>query len=136
MQGNLYTGGIVCAVLAVLFLVATIVLFFVFRIPALWKDVSGSLEREQIADIRAKNTNASRQKGKVNVFEDLEKKAKVRKGNTQSLNISSTSEIFAASRPQPAETGGTTVLSNSGAIINPDFKIEKNIMYVSTSEVI
>lgn len=131
MYESLFIIGIVCAVLAGGFLIATIAMFFGFNIPALRKDMSGSLEQKQIEEIRKNSSAAASQRGKVNVFEELEKKAKVKKNNTHSLNVGPTTGF----PTQPSSDTGTSVLSSGSKSVNPDFIIEKNIMFVSTSEV-
>lgn len=131
MYESLFIIGIVCAVLAGGFLIATIAMFFGFNIPALRKDMSGSLEQKQIEEIRKNSSAAANQRGKVNVFEELEKKAKVKKNNTHSLNVGPTTGF----PTQPSSDTGTSVLSSSSKSVNPDFIIEKNIMFVSTNEV-
>ena len=129
MYETLFIIGIVCAVLAGGFLIATIAMFFSFNIPALRKDMSGSLEQKQIEEIRKNSTVAASRRGKMNVFEELEKKAKVKKNNTHSLNVGTTKNL-------PLHNDiGTSVLSSGSKSINPNFIIEKNIMFVSTNEV-
>ena len=59
MYESLFIVGIIFAVLAGGFLIATVSMFFGFNIPALRKDVSGSLEQKQIEEIR-KNSSAAR----------------------------------------------------------------------------
>lgn len=138
MQDALFYIGIICSVLAVTFLITSVTMFFKFDVRTLWKDSRGTLQRKQIEEIRSKNSSAAGRKGKVNVFEDLEKNAKLKKGNTQSLKSNPASQQMAASS-QTQSTGydsGTMVLQNSSKAVNPDFIIEKNIMFVSTSEVI
>lgn len=132
MYETLFIIGIVFAVLAGGFLIATIAMFFGFNIPALRKDMSGSLEQKQIEEIRKNSSAAANQRGKVNVFEELEKKAKVKKNNTHSLNVGPTTGFST----QPSNDTGTSVLSSGSKSVNPDFIIEKNIMFVSTNEVI
>ncbi len=129
MYQTLFSIGIVCAVLAAGFLVATIAMFFGFNIPALRKDMSGSLERKQIEEIRKNSSAAASQHSKLNVFEELEKKAKVKKNNTHSLNVGTTTGL------QFQRDDGTSLLSSGSKSINPEFIIEKNIMFVSTNEV-
>ena len=129
MQQTLTILGIVMAVLAGASLIASISMFFGFNVPTLWKDWNGTLEQKQIEEIRQKSSAAASNRNKVNVFEELEKKAKVKKANTHSLNVNPTTA------PKRTEEAGTSVLQNSSAV-NPDFVIEKNIMFVSTNEVI
>lgn len=119
-------------VFALIFLILSIVLFFKFKIPQLVKYNTGSLEQKQIEEIRKNSSAAASQRGKVNVFEELEKKAKVKKNNTHSLNVGPTTGFST----QPSNDTGTSVLSSGSKSVNPDFIIEKNIMFVSTNEVI
>lgn len=160
MEDILFYLGIASAILAGGFLVTAIILFFKFKIPVLWKEVNGTLEREQIEEIRSKNSNATQQKNKVNVFEELEKHAKVKKNNTHSLNVGTTNSlrleksigqeeatsILDNANPEGEATtvldnaslgsDATTLLENANQSSDIDFVIEKNVVYVSTSEVI
>ncbi len=130
MYESLFIIGIVCTVIASAFLIATIAMFFGFNISALRKDMSGALEQKQIEEIRKNSSAVASQRGKVNVFEELEKKAKVKK-NTHSLNVGSKTGF----PTQSSNDTGTTVLNSGTKSVNPDFIIEKNIMFVSTNEV-
>lgn len=131
MYTSLFIVGTVCAVLAGGFLIATIAMFFGFNIPELRKDMSGSLEKKQIEEIRKNSSAATSHRGRVNVFEELEKKAKVKKNNAHSLNVGSTSDF----KTQHHYDAATSVLNNGPKAINPNFVIEKNIMFVCTDEV-
>lgn len=135
MQETLFYVGIVCGVLAVAFLVTTVAMFVGYRIPELWKNMSGSMEQKYVEEIRLKNSSDAQQKGKINVFEELEKKAKVKKPNTYSLNVSTTTTGFAKDIAM-REDAGTSVLQSPSKAVNPDFIIEKDLMFVSTNEVI
>lgn len=130
MYESLFIIGIVSAVLAGGFLITTIAMFFGFRIPALTKDVSGMLEQRQIEEIRRNNNVALSRYNGVNVFEELEKKAKVKKNNTHSLNVGTTTNL----KRQNENEGGTSVLRRTMKPANPNFIIEKDIMFVSTNE--
>ena len=131
MYESLFIVGIVCAVLAGIFLIATIAMFFGFNITALRKDLSGVLEQKQIEEIRKNSSAAANQRSKVNVFEELEKKAKVKKNNTHSLNV----DTATAYRTSSVNDSGTSVLRSGPKSANSNFIIEKNIMFVSTNEV-
>lgn len=132
MYESLFILGIICAVVSGGFLISTITMFFTFQIPALRKDMSGELEQKQIEEVR-KNSNAnSNRRNGVNVFEELEKKAKVKKNNTHSLNVGPTTDP----RVKAKNDVGTSVLRRASKPVNPNFIIEKNIMFVSTDEVI
>lgn len=131
MQETLFYVGIACGVLAGGFLITSIAMFFGFKIPTLWRDLNGAMAQQRIEEIRQQSSDAAVQRGKVNVFEELEKKAKVKKANTYSLNLSTTTSGLANSSDP-----GTSVLQSGSKAINPDFVIEKDIMFVSTNEVI
>ncbi len=134
MQDTLFYIGIVCGVLSGGFLVAAVAMFFGFKIPSVWKDLNGALSQKRIEEIRQQSSDAAVQRGKVNVFEELEKKAKVKKANTYSLNISSIEDKMQG-RTENTDPG-TSVLQSGTKVVNPNFIIEKDIMFVSTNEVI
>lgn len=132
MQETLTLIGMICAVGAGVFFVASAVMFFNFHIPELWADrKSGSFASKQIEEIRMRNNASANQRRRMNVFEDLEKKAKVKKPNTHSINAGTSGGLANA-----AANPGTTALSRGAKPVNPDFIIEKNVMFVSTSEVL
>lgn len=122
--------GFVLLILAGASLASSIAMFFGFKVPTLWKDQSGTLEQKQIEEIRKKSSAAASYRGKVNVFEELEKKAKVKKPNTHSLNVGPTTG------PSFRANAGTSLLHNNDVPVNPSFIVEKNIMFVSTDEVL
>lgn len=130
MQEMLYYFGIVCAALGGVGLLATVGMFFGFHIPLLLKDYNGSLEQKQIEEIRKQNTGAARNKGKVNAFEALEKQAR----EQASKPVESDAETSALEAP--VESGGTTMLQSMAKSVDPDFLIEKNILFVSTDAVL
>lgn len=116
---------------------SAMVMFFVFKIPKIIKDSSGSLEQQQIEEIRLKNFKESRNRSKVNVFEDLEKRAKLsNKTSGISLKTKTGEELNQPISLNHTSDPDTTVLQGSVKAVNPDFIIEKNIIFVSTSEVI
>lgn len=129
MENSIWFAGVILAIIAGLFLIASIIIFFVLDISSLIKDKSGKLEQRQIEEIRRSKSLYSK-KSKVNVFEDLEKKAKFKRGNTQALRIKT--EV----KPTPVVNTDTTVLNKSIKKVNPNFIIEKNIVVVGTNEVI
>ena len=129
MENSIWFAGVILAIIAGLFLIASIIIFFVLDISSLIKDKSGKLEQRQIEEIRRSKSLYSK-KSKVNVFEDLEKEAKFKRGNTQSLRIKT--EV----KPTPVVNTDTTVLNKSIKKVNPNFIIEKNIVVVGTNEVI
>lgn len=132
MYDSLFIVGIICAVLAGAFLIATAAMFFGFNIPLLMKDLSGALEQKQIEEIRKNSSNAANKRSKVNVFEELEKRAKVKKNNTHSLNVGPTTDFMT----NTGKDAGTSLLRSNAKSANPNFVIEKNIMFVSTNDVI
>lgn len=125
--------GIILGILAVIFLIVSIAMFVGYKIPELWRNMNGSMEQKYAEEIRLKNNAAMQQRGKVNVFEELEKKAKVKKPNTFSLNVSTTTSSMGSGLQSDQ---GTSVLQSIAKAVNPDFVIEKDIMFVSTNEVI
>ena len=135
MKDTLFYIGIVCGVLSGGFLITAVAMFFGFKIPSLWKDLNGAMAQKRIEEIRQQSSDAAVQRGKVNVFEELEKKAKVKKANTYSLNVSTTTSGLV---PKPAQVSdpGTSVLQSGTKVVNPDFVIKKDSMFVSTNEVI
>lgn len=135
MSETLFILGIAFGVFGGIALIASVAMFIGFDIPALFKDKSGKLEQRQIEEIRRNSRLATNQRGKVNVFEELERHAKVKRG-TGSLVLGATTENpIAPHAPAPMEDG-TSILSESDKVINPNFVIEKNIVFVSTDEVI
>lgn len=132
MQDTLFFIGILCGVFAGGFLIAAVAMFVGFNVPSLWKDLNGAMAQRRIEEIRLQNSAESVRRGKVNVFEELEKKAKVKKNNTYSLNVSTTTSGLAQTSADP----GTSILQSSSKTINPDFVIEKDIMFVSTNQVL
>ena len=131
MYESLFILGIIFAVIAGSLLIATIAMFFGFNIPALRKEASGSLEQKQIEEIRKNSSAAANQRGRINVFEELEKKAKVKRNNAYSLNAATAAGLSS----QRHADAGTSVLVDESISVNSNFIIEKNIMFVSTNEV-
>jgi len=130
MYETLHIIGIVLAVLAAAGLIASIAIFFGFKIPTILKDSHGNLEQKQIEEIRQKSSAAALHRNKVNVFEELEKKAKVKKPGTHSLNVGTTTSPLR----QPGEE--TTLLPENAPAASSGFVIEESIVLVSTDEVI
>ena len=60
MYETLFIVGIVCGVVAGGFLISTVAMFFSFNIPALQKDMSGTLEQKQIEEIRRNSSAAAK----------------------------------------------------------------------------
>lgn len=127
--------GIISVILAVCFFIASVTMFIGYRIPTLWKDSRGALEQKQIDEIRAIRRNNIDNKNKVNVFEELERKAKPRKTPSQSIRLNTlTGENN--SNKLSAHKSETVVLKKKAKAINSNFIIEKDITFVCTSEVI
>lgn len=132
MQDTLFFIGILCGVFAGGFLIAAVAMFVGFNVPSLWKDLNGAMAQRRIEEIRLQNSAELVRRGKVNVFEELEKKAKVKKNNTYSLNVSTTTSGLT----QNSADSDTSILQSSSKVINPDFVIEKDMMFVSTNQVL
>ena len=127
--------GVVFFALAVAFLAAAITVFFRYHIRSLMREKGGSLEQKQIEEIRAKNLGAAQFRGRVDIFEALEKRAKTIRNTSSSLRTSS--PIRAVKNPSTQSGGpGTILLRPSAKAPNPNFVIEKNIVFVNTNEVI
>jgi len=123
-------------VLSSMFFITAIILFFKLDIRGVIKDKGGMLEQKQIEEIRAKNIEAAQHRGKVDVFEELEKQAKPKRSNTGSLKIGTAASRAYGNIGQASNNAGTTVLRQSAKAISSDFIIEKNIVFVNTKEVI
>lgn len=118
--------AIICYIMSGVFLVTSLAMFFGFSIPKIWKNTSGELGKKQIEDMK-KDKYA---KDEYNVFEELEKKAKPRKSGTQNIKIKTSTY----GSNETVSSDNTTFLQQSSKIINPNFIIEKNIVFVSTNE--
>jgi hypothetical protein len=92
------------------------------------KDKQGNLEQKQIEEIRQKSSQAALQRTKVNVFEELEKKAKVKRPGTESLNVGTTTT--------PLGPEGETEMLPDTPVYTGDFVIEQSVVYVGSDEVI
>ena len=110
-------------------------MFIGYRIPTLWKDSRGALEQKQIDEIRAMRRNDINNRNKVNVFEELERKAKPRKTSSQSIRLNTLTGENNSNKLN-SNKNGTVVLKNKAKAINSNFIIEKDITFVCTSEVI
>lgn len=117
--------AIICYIMSGILLVTSLAMFFGFSIPKIWKNKSGELGKKQIEDMK-KDKYA---KEEYNVFEELEKKAKPRKSDTHIKVGTTTSGIS-----EIISNENTTLLQQSSKVINPNFIIEKNIVFVSTNE--
>ena len=134
MDSTLMMLGIISVVLAVGFFVTSLIIFIAFKIPTLWKESRGTLEREQINEIRAMRSNNANRRSGINVFEELEKQAKPRKTGAQSIKLSTTADDITLEKEN--DSNGTVVLKKTAKAISPNFIIEKDITFVSTYEVI
>ncbi len=132
---NLLTLGIVSVILAVCFFITSVTMFIAYKIPTLWKDSHGTLEQKQIDEIRAMRRNNADSRNKINVFEDLERKAKPRKTPSQSIRIKTLTDENGGNQTS-VNKSETVVLKNKAKAINSDFIIEKDITFVCTNEVI
>lgn len=130
MSSVFFTLTLISFICCALFLITSVVLFFAFKIPAVVRDMRGSLEQKQIEEIRIKNTGAAMRKGTANIFEELEEKAKPRNNNAK-VKLSVT-----ACTSETGDSAGTTVLHKSPMVVNKNFRIEKNIIFVSTTEML
>lgn len=123
----LFIIGIILAVIAGAFLVTTVIMFFKFSVPSLRRDVKGVLEKRQLEEIRENGRMGTRHKESAEVFIALEKKAKLNKTPNR-MNY--------ALKPMPTQSVETSVLNKGGGAITPNFIVEKNIIFVSTSDVL
>lgn len=136
MQEVLHIIGIICAVLAGAGLVISVLLFIRFDVPTLWKDRSGQMSQKEIDKIRQSSNNRDDQ---INVFEELEKKAKRRSGNTTSSLQRGTGFL---NRDRARNTAPSAKLEEGTSVLTapkngrPDFVIEKSIRFVSTNEIL
>ena len=137
MHTTLQAVGITLLVIGLAGLVATVAMFFKFKIPSLIKDMNGVSEQQLIAEIRRKNIKDG-QRVKINVFEELEKRSMATRKTTGRLNETgnTVSTSTFAQKPMPKINSDTVVLQEAAKSIGSDFVIEKNIIFVSTSEVI
>ena len=130
MSSVFFTLTLISFICCALFLITSVVLFFAFKIPAVVRDMRGSLEQKQIEEIRIKNTGAAMRKGTANIFVELEEKSKPRNNNAK-VKLSVTAGVS-----ETGDSAGTTVLHKSPMVVNKNFRIEKNIIFVSTSEML
>jgi hypothetical protein len=156
MYQTLFVVGLICAVIAGAFLAASAIMFFAFDILTVRKSmgVNGSLAQKQIEEIRKNSSDAISRKNKANIFEQLEKTAKPKKFNTHSLNVGPTTGFTVP----PSDSEGTVVLNEAGTdegtvvlaggydegtvvlnennpSLNADFTVEKDVVSVSSNDV-
>lgn len=129
MQEALSVIAIICFVLGGVCLAIAVTFFFTFRIRSVHQELKGTLAQRQIAEIRSKRDSAARQREKINVFEELEKQAKPRDNTAEKVRLYAPTEVIS----QDAET---VLLQQSARAVNPNFIIEKSVVFVSTNEVI
>ena len=116
----------ICFALAAVFLIVSVILFFRLRVPSVIKDLRGTVEQKQIEKIEAARHNSA-----MNVFEELERKAKPRMNNTRRIKMPGSTQEFTTEQKTPQ---GTSVLKRKNE--NKDFVIEKNMVFVSTGDVL
>ena len=124
----------ICFGLSAAFLIASVVLFFRLHIPEVIKGLRGTVEQKQIEKIRDKSSEAAKRNSAMNVFEELERKAKPRINNTKRIKMPGTTQEFSTDSSLSTERG-TTVLKRRKNSDN-DFVIEKNMVFVSTADIL
>ena len=129
MQDALSVIAIICFVLGGVCFAVAVILFFAFHIRSVRQELKGALAQRQIEEIRMKRDDAVRQRGKINVFEELEKQAKPRGDTAEEPRLYAPTEAL-------EQDPGTVVLNKAARAVNKNFIIEKNQMFVSTNEVI
>ncbi len=134
----------ICFILAAVSFCTAIFIFFKFRIVEVIQDLNGTIARRQIEIMRERNEHAKNY-GAGLLDAELGKTGKTgrtgltgRTGRTGKTVPKSSGPITISSlQNQSASTGwvqnGTTVLQ-SNKIINSDFVIIKNIVFINTSE--
>ena len=122
----------ICFGLSAVCLIVAVILFFRLHIPAVIKDLRGTVEQKQIEKIRDKSSEAAKRNSDMNVFEELERKAKPRINNTKRIKMPGTTQEFSSS--QSAEQGTTVLKRKKNA--DRDFVIEKNMVFVSTGDIL
>lgn len=117
----LQTGSLACFIVAGLFLIAAIVLFFVLDVPALIGEVTGATERKAIENIRMQNEDTSEaksvkaNKAKKAVKPSAQPQMKEADGNPGTAKLS-TAKLLTGSE-------GTTLLnteSNATTLLNAE----------------
>ena len=121
----------ICFALAAVFLIVSVILFFRLRVPSVIKDLRGTVEQKQIEKIRDRSSETARHNSAMNVFEELERKAKPRMNNTRRIKMPGSTQEFTTEQKTPQ---GTSVLKRKNE--NKDFVIEKNMVFVSTGDVL
>lgn len=136
-------------------LIVSLIVFFKFRIIEVIQDLNGTLAQKQIQQMRERAMNESKKNFGQDIFDnglgDVGKAGGTAKaqrwaqtGSTESENpvgVSTNIEsgFQLGSLQNQLQVGnaqkGTTVLQ-SNKVINPDFVMIKNIVYINTSEFI
>lgn len=121
--------SIVGYVLALICLIIAITLFFRLKIPYVIKDLNGTLAQMEISDLRKRTMN--KQNIHIDIFDPENKTFSKLSGKLNNQNIINQQESL--SYNQGIGDMGTTVLQ-SNKIINKDFIIVKDIVYIHTDE--
>lgn len=132
---------IICFILAAVSFCAAMFIFFKFRIVEVIQDLNGTIARRQIELMRERNENAKNygaglldaefgNTGKTGLTGRTGRMGKTAPKNSGPITISSLQNQTASSG---SVQNGTTVLQ-SNRIINSDFVIIKNIVFINTSE--
>lgn len=145
MSAELYQNiSIVAFVLAAIFLIIAVILFFVFDIPAVLGELSGKTAAKQVAEIRAANKNVVAKRRTVSASASTTQKAtgKLTQNKTNQLakanqtnkideteilveNTGSETELLSSETEllQPETellTNGTTLLSPETTLLSPE----------------
>lgn len=117
--------------LSVIFLILSVILFFKLRIPSVIRELKGTAGQKQMSQIRDKSIENARRSSAVQVFKELENQSKTK--NTSTRRLKKTDSITTVTAEATAEPAGTTVLKKTA---DKDFVIEKNLVFVSTNDVL
>lgn len=128
-----HTGFFVCLVLAVVFLLITVLLFFRFHIPALFAARSGRAMRKSIQEIEEKNARTGRLSGGAEAVP-----GGVRRGVTITQVERKRSGALSARTKKPSETSAavTSVLPPQPVSYPIRFVIEKDIVLIHSDEIL
>lgn len=108
MSAELYQNiSIVAFVLAAIFLIIAVILFFVFDIPAVLGELSGKTAAKQVAEIRAANKNAVAKRRPVSTSTSTTAKA------TGKLTQNKTNQLAKANQTNKIEETELLVENNS-----------------------
>lgn len=127
MSAELYQNiSIVAFVLAAIFLLVAVILFFTFDIPAVLGELSGKTAAKQVAEIRAANKNAVAKRRKVSTSASTTQRAtgKLKQNKTNQLTkINQTNKIDETELLQPETemlVEDTTLLSPETTLLNEE----------------